>query len=55
MSDDDIDMDRVVSDPQYRRGVIEFLNSSSLLSRDLEDNPNFGRHLEAGLQAAGRE
>lgn len=29
MSDDDIDFDRVVSDPAYRRRVIEYLNVSS--------------------------
>jgi hypothetical protein len=28
MSDDDIDMDRVITDPQYRQEVIEFLNAS---------------------------
>ena len=27
MSDEDIDLERVVTDPQYRREVIEFLNS----------------------------
>lgn len=26
MSDDDIDLDRVITDPIYRREVIEFLN-----------------------------
>lgn len=26
MSDDDIDLDRVISDPDYRRRVIEYLN-----------------------------
>jgi hypothetical protein len=26
MSDDDIDLDRVITDPSYRRQVIEFLN-----------------------------
>jgi hypothetical protein len=28
MSYDDIDLDRVVTDPQYRQEVIEFLNAS---------------------------
>lgn len=26
MSDDDIDLDRVINDPAYRRRVIEYLN-----------------------------
>lgn len=29
MSDDDIDLDRVIVDPEYRRKVIAFLNKSS--------------------------
>ena len=29
MSDEDIDLDRVVVDPDYRRQVIEFLNGSN--------------------------
>jgi hypothetical protein len=29
MSFDDIDLDRVVVDPDYRRRVIEFLNASA--------------------------
>jgi len=29
MSDDDIDLDRVVSDPAYRREVIAYLNSAA--------------------------
>jgi len=28
VSDDDIDLDRVVVDPDYRRQVIEFLNGN---------------------------
>ena len=32
MSDDDIDMDRVISDPQYRQEVIQFLNGSENVS-----------------------
>ncbi len=28
MSDEDIDLDRVVVDPDYRRQVIEFLNGN---------------------------
>ncbi len=28
MSDDDIDLDRVITDPKYRRQVIEFLNGA---------------------------
>jgi hypothetical protein len=28
MSDDDIDLDRVIADPKYRRQVIEFLNGT---------------------------
>jgi hypothetical protein len=30
MSDDDIDLDRVISDPNYRRQVIEFLNGAEV-------------------------
>ena len=29
MSDDDIDLDRVVVDPEYRRKVIAFLNAAA--------------------------
>ena len=29
MSDDDIDLDRVVVDPEYRRKVIAFLNGAA--------------------------
>ena len=29
MADDDIDLDRVISDPAYRRRVIEYLNASA--------------------------
>lgn len=29
MSDDDIDLDRVVVDPDYRRRVIEFLRTTA--------------------------
>lgn len=29
MSDDDIDLDRVVIDPDYRRRVIEFLSAAA--------------------------
>jgi hypothetical protein len=38
MSDDDIDMDRVVTDPQYRQEVIEFLNAT-----------DFGSAVEPGI------
>ena len=34
MSDDDIDLERVVSDPSYRREVIAFLNSVEEASTD---------------------
>jgi hypothetical protein len=29
MSDDDIDLDRVLIDPDYRRRVIEYLNAAA--------------------------
>ena len=29
MSDDDIDLDRVLVDPEYRRRVIEYLNATA--------------------------
>jgi hypothetical protein len=32
MSDDDIDMDRVITDPQYRQEVIQFLNGSEYVA-----------------------
>lgn len=34
MSDDDIDLDRVISDPAYRRTVIDRLNSETVSSQD---------------------
>ena len=37
MSDEDIDLDRVVVDPDYRRQVIEFLNGSD--DRGISDEP----------------
>ncbi len=40
MSDDEIDMDRVISDPRYRREVIEFLNSSTAGLREGELRPS---------------
>ena len=30
MSDEDIDLDRVVVDPEYRRKVIDFLNGTGM-------------------------
>ena len=33
MSDDDIDLDRVITDPKYRRQVIEFLNGAVVVDR----------------------
>jgi len=48
MSDDDIDFERVVSDPAYRRSVIDFLNLGERFA---------GRAGEerAGLVRAGRD
>jgi len=34
MSEEDIDLDRVVTDPDYRRAVIEFLNGGSVRGTD---------------------
>ena len=42
MSDDDIDLDRVITDPTYRRQVIEFLNE-----RDC------GRHADNVIEFSG--
>ena len=33
MSDDDIDLDRVITDPKYRRQVIEFLNGAAMVDQ----------------------
>ncbi len=34
MSDDDIDLDRVINDPAYRRAVIDRLNAETGAPRD---------------------
>jgi len=34
MSEDDIDLDRVLIDPEYRRKVIEFLNATAQVERE---------------------
>ena len=34
MSDDDIDLDRVINDPAYRRAVIDRLNAETGATRD---------------------
>jgi hypothetical protein len=39
MSDDDIDLDRVISDPAYRRRVIEFLNTGGPTTGDEAQPP----------------
>ncbi len=35
MSDEDIDLDRVVVDPAYRREVIEYLNNEDVRQLDV--------------------
>jgi hypothetical protein len=55
MSDEDIDLDRVVIDPTYRRQVIDFLNSAEPRSRD--DNFVAGAatlHPAVEMRPAGR-
>ena len=41
MSDDDIDLDRVITDPTYRRQVIDFLNERES-GRDAHNVVEFG-------------
>ncbi len=50
MSDDDIDFDRVVSDPSYRREVIAFLK----LAESILDDPGAGKSAAAGGDAQSR-
>ncbi len=38
MSDDDIDFDRVVSDPSYRREIIAFLKSADEILAELGED-----------------
>lgn len=50
MSDDDIDLDRIINDPAYRRAVIDRLNGETDAPRD-QPSPQTG---PSGVAATSR-
>lgn len=46
MSDEEIDLDRVVVDPDYRRLVIDFLNGSYKLNHSAETIPRSDQYVQ---------
>lgn len=50
MSNDDIDLDRVVVDPDYRRQVIEFLNGNDNCDRSDDPVAHIAHRFETVIQ-----
>ena len=53
MSDDDIDLDRVIVDPEYRRKVIAFLNADGSYPRAGRVGEEMPAPSDGAAQAAG--
>lgn len=53
MSDDDIDLDRIINDPAYRRAVIDRLNGETDAPRD-QPSPQTGPG-PGGVEATSRD